>query len=77
MIQNATLVVRLRRENAPFWIYRVISLVPEWKQQQNTCLCLSDLSNLWLRGREAYLNRQAEVRRLQVIQEQADRAKKS
>ena len=42
-IQNATLFVRFRRGNAPFWIKRVISLVPESKQQENTGLCLGEL----------------------------------
>ena len=49
-----------------FWIERVISLVPESKQQQNTGLCL-DLPDLWLKGLGAYLIQQVEVRRLQVI----------
>ena len=38
------------------------------KTQAYVCVHL-DLSNLWLRGLGAYLNRQVEVRRLQVIQE--------
>ena len=33
-IQNTTFFVRLRRGDASFWILRVISLVPESKQQQ-------------------------------------------
>ena len=54
--------------NASFWTKSVISLVPELKQEQNTGLCVNlDLSGLWLKTLGAYLNRQVEVRRLQVI----------
>ena len=41
--QKCLVVCPFRRVNAPLFIKRVISLVPESKQQQNTDLCLCEL----------------------------------